>query len=244
MRSQSQKKFACIRSEYREAAYKKVIKVLFGLGLMVTKNDFLDKDAIEILAEEFQISISIQAQEQEVQEILLDEKDLAERPPVVTIMGHVDHGKTSLLDRIRESRVASGEAGGITQHIGAYMVEKNGKFISFIDTPGHEAFSEMRSRGAQVTDIAIIVIAADDGVKQQTIEALNHAKAANVQIIIAMNKMDKESANPDKLKSQDARSLALPPMIGVGSMSLSLFRQKAEMALMCCLRRFCSTLKC
>ena len=136
--------------------------------------------------------------------VVLDEKDLAQRPPVVTIMGHVDHGKTSLLDRIRESRVASGEAGGITQHIGAYMVEKNGKFISFIDTPGHEAFSEMRSRGAQVTDIAIIVIAADDGVKQQTIEALNHAKAANVQIIIAMNKMDKESANPDKLKSECA----------------------------------------
>lgn len=193
--------------EFAESAGRpltEVIKVLFGLGLMVTKNDFLDKDAIEILAEEFQISISIQAQEQEVQEILLDEKDLAERPPVVTIMGHVDHGKTSLLDRIRESRVASGEAGGITQHIGAYMVEKNGKFISFIDTPGHEAFSEMRSRGAQVTDIAIIVIAADDGVKQQTIEALNHAKAANVQIIIAMNKMDKESANPDKLKSECA----------------------------------------
>lgn len=193
--------------EFAESAGRplaEVIKVLFGLGLMVTKNDFLDKDAIEILAEEFQISISIQEQEQEVQEIVLDEKDLAERPPVVTIMGHVDHGKTSLLDRIRESRVASGEAGGITQHIGAYMVEKNGKFISFIDTPGHEAFSEMRSRGAQVTDIAIIVIAADDGVKQQTIEALNHAKAANVQIIIAMNKMDKESANPDKLKSECA----------------------------------------
>lgn len=193
--------------EFAESAGRpltEMIKVLFGLGLMVTKNDFLDKDAIEILAEEFQISISIQAQEQEVQEIVLDEKDLAERPPVVTIMGHVDHGKTSLLDRIRESRVASGEAGGITQHIGAYMVEKNGKFISFIDTPGHEAFSEMRSRGAQVTDIAIIVIAADDGVKQQTIEALNHAKAANVQIIIAMNKMDKESANPDKLKSECA----------------------------------------
>lgn len=193
--------------EFAESAGRpltEVIKVLFGLGLMVTKNDFLDKDAIEILAEEFQIAISIQAQEQEEQEITFDERDLIARPPVVTIMGHVDHGKTSLLDRIRESRVASGEAGGITQHIGAYMVEKNGKFISFIDTPGHEAFSEMRSRGAQVTDIAIIVIAADDGVKQQTIEALNHAKAANVQIIIAMNKMDKESANPDKLKSECA----------------------------------------
>ena len=193
--------------EFADAAGRpltEVIKILFGLGLMATKNDFLDRDAIEILAEELQIEVSIQSQEPESQEIIIDEKDLIERPPVVTIMGHVDHGKTSLLDYIRESRIASGEAGGITQHIGAYMVEKNGKLISFIDTPGHEAFSEMRSRGAQITDIAIIVIAADDGVKQQTIEALNHAKAANVQIIIAMNKMDKESANPDKLKSECA----------------------------------------
>lgn len=193
--------------EFADAAGRpltEVIKILFGLGLMATKNDFLDRDAIEILAEELQIEVSIQSQELESQEVIIDEKDLIERPPVVTIMGHVDHGKTSLLDYIRESRVASGEAGGITQHIGAYMVEKNGKLISFIDTPGHEAFSEMRSRGAQITDIAIIVIAADDGVKQQTIEALNHAKAANVQIIIAMNKMDKESANPDKLKAECA----------------------------------------
>lgn len=193
--------------EFADAAGRpltEVIKILFGLGLMATKNDFLDRDAIEILAEELQIEVSIQSQEPESQEVIIDESDLTERPPVVTIMGHVDHGKTSLLDYIRESRVASGEAGGITQHIGAYMVEKNGKLISFIDTPGHEAFSEMRSRGAQITDIAIIVIAADDGVKQQTIEALNHAKAANVQIIIAMNKMDKESANPDKLKAECA----------------------------------------
>lgn len=181
-----------------------VIGALFKLGVMVTKNDFLDRDAIEILAEEFSIEISFQniVPEIEVQE----EEGLEsyERPPVVTIMGHVDHGKTSLLDKIRNSRVASGEAGGITQHIGAYMVEKNGKLISFIDTPGHEAFTEMRSRGAQVTDIAIIVVAADDGVKQQTIEALNHAKAANVQIIIAINKMDKENANPDKVKAECA----------------------------------------
>ncbi|OBV30128.1 translation initiation factor IF-2 [Helicobacter sp. CLO-3] len=181
-----------------------VIKTLFGLGVMATKNDFLDKDAIEILADEFKIEISIQEQQEEVIEENIDEGDLRERAPVVTIMGHVDHGKTSLLDKIRDSRVASAEAGGITQHIGAYMVEKNGKLISFIDTPGHEAFSEMRSRGAQVTDIAIIVIAADDGVKPQTIEALNHAKAAGVQIIIAMNKIDKENANIDKLKSECA----------------------------------------
>lgn len=183
---------------------KDVIGALFKLGVMVTKNDFLDRDAIEILAEEFSIEISFQ---NVVPEIEVEEEEgleSYERPPVVTIMGHVDHGKTSLLDKIRNSRVASGEAGGITQHIGAYMVDKNGKMISFIDTPGHEAFTEMRSRGAQVTDIAIIVVAADDGVKQQTIEALNHAKAANVQIIIAINKMDKENANPDKVKAECA----------------------------------------
>ena len=184
---------------------KEVIKVLFNLGLMATKNDFLDRDAIEILADEFELEISIHdVKEHSEIEMELEDAPQLERPPVVTIMGHVDHGKTSLLDYIRNSRVASGEAGGITQHIGAYMVEKNGKKISFIDTPGHEAFTQMRSRGAQVTDIAIIVIAADDGVKQQTIEALNHAKAANVQIIIAMNKMDKENANPDKLKAECA----------------------------------------
>ncbi|BDB65881.1 translation initiation factor IF-2 [Helicobacter cinaedi] len=184
---------------------KEVIKVLFNLGLMATKNDFLDRDAIEILADEFELEISIQDVKEHTEiEMELEDAPQLERPPVVTIMGHVDHGKTSLLDYIRNSRVASGEAGGITQHIGAYMVEKNGKKISFIDTPGHEAFTQMRSRGAQVTDIAIIVIAADDGVKQQTIEALNHAKAANVQIIIAMNKMDKENANPDKLKAECA----------------------------------------
>ncbi|PAF51591.1 translation initiation factor IF-2 [Helicobacter sp. 13S00477-4] len=184
-----------------------VVKVLFNLGMMVTKNDFLDRDAIEILADEFKIEVSIQNTSEELEYIQDQEQNpnsMQERPPVVTIMGHVDHGKTSLLDKIRNTRVASVEAGGITQHIGAYMVEKNGKLISFIDTPGHEAFTEMRSRGAQVTDIAIIVIAADDGVKQQTIEALNHAKAAGVQIIIAMNKMDKENVNPDKLKAECA----------------------------------------
>lgn len=183
-----------------------VVKVLFNLGMLVTKNDFLDRDAIEILADEFKIEISIRnsIENTDCMQMEEDVQFLKERPPIVTIMGHVDHGKTSLLDKIRDTKVTSGEAGGITQHIGAYVVEKNGKLISFIDTPGHEAFAEMRSRGAQVTDIAIIVIAADDGVKPQTIEALNHAKTSGVQIIIAMNKIDKGSANLDKLKAECA----------------------------------------
>lgn len=192
-------------AEMIKVELKDVIKVLFNLGVMATKNDFLDRDAIEILADEFDLKVSIKdVQDDSILLPQIENALLYERPPVITIMGHVDHGKTSLLDYIRNSRVANGEAGGITQHIGAYMVEKNGKKMSFIDTPGHEAFTQMRSRGAQVTDIAIIVIAADDGVKQQTIEALNHAKAANVQIIIAMNKMDKDNANPDKLKAECA----------------------------------------
>lgn len=179
-----------------------VLGKLFLLGMKVLKNDFLDKDTIEILASEFGIEVKLKSTNIEVVEEEIREDELENRAPVVTIMGHVDHGKTSLLDFIRNSRVSNSEAGGMTQHIGAYMVEKNNKWISFIDTPGHEAFASMRSRGAKVTDIAIIVIAADDGVKPQTIEALNHAKEAGVQIIIAMNKMDKPNVNPDKLKAE------------------------------------------
>ena len=185
-----------------------VVKALFNLGTMATKNDFLDRDAIEILCEEFGIKFTLQNNLEELAYEESEEEEgiegLVVRAPVVTIMGHVDHGKTSLLDKIRNSRVAHAEAGGITQHIGAYSIEKNGHMISFIDTPGHEAFTEMRSRGAQITDIAIIVVAADDGVKQQTIEAFNHAKAAGVQIIVAMNKIDKENINIDKLKAECA----------------------------------------
>ena len=193
-----------------------IIKVLFSLGMMVTKNDFLEKDAIEILAEEFGIQIEITNNADELDYTQLhesneNEKDLVERAPVVTIMGHVDHGKTSLLDYIRNTKIASAEAGGITQHIGAYTITKNGKQITFIDTPGHEAFSEMRARGASVTDIAIIVIAADDGIKPQTIEALNHAKAANAPIIIAVNKIDKPEANTDKVKAE-AAELGFTPL--------------------------------
>ncbi len=183
-----------------------VIKVLFALGTMFTQNDFLDKDSIEILADEFDVEVTtidpLNALDYVKAYDAIEDRNLIERPPVITIMGHVDHGKTSLLDRIRKTKVAAKEAGGITQHVGAYQVEKNGKKISFIDTPGHSAFTEMRSRGAQATDIVIIVVAADDGVKQQTKEAISHAKAAEVPIVVAINKMDKEGANPKLVKSQ------------------------------------------
>ena len=183
-----------------------VIGVLFTLGTMFTQNDFLDKDSIEILAEEFSVEVHtvdpLDALDYVKVYDAIEDKELEERPPVITIMGHVDHGKTSLLDRIRKTKVADKEAGGITQHVGAYQVEKNGKKISFIDTPGHSAFTEMRSRGAQATDIVIIVVAADDGVKPQTREAISHAKAADVPIVVAINKMDKDGANPERVKSQ------------------------------------------
>ncbi|MEA3492406.1 MAG: translation initiation factor IF-2 [Campylobacterota bacterium] len=183
-----------------------VVKVLFALGTMVTKNDFLDKDDIEILSEEFEVEVTtinpLDALDYSATYDAIEDLNHVERPPVITIMGHVDHGKTSLLDKIRSAKVADREAGGITQHVGAYQVEKNGKKITFVDTPGHEAFTEMRSRGAQATDIVIVVVAADDGVKPQTREAISHAKAAGVPTIIAINKIDKPSANPDMVKSQ------------------------------------------
>lgn len=181
-----------------------VIKVLFNLGMMVTKNDFLEKDAIEILADEFDVEVTtINPLDEFDYEKEYDAAEEGEepRPPVITIMGHVDHGKTSLLDRIRSTKVTAGEAGGITQHIGAYTIEKDGEPITFIDTPGHAAFTEMRSRGAQVTDIAVIVVAADDGVKPQTKEAIEHARAADVPFIIAITKIDKPDANPDLAKA-------------------------------------------
>ena len=185
-----------------------IIKVLFDLGMMMTKNDFLGADEIEILSEEFGVEVTVIDPKDEfnyVSEEKVDEDpDAIERPPVITIMGHVDHGKTSLLDSIRKAKVTQGEAGGITQHIGAYTVSQHGKDITFIDTPGHAAFGAMRQRGTDITDIVIIVVAADDGVKPQTLEVIKIAKESGAPIIVALNKMDKETANPDLVKGQMA----------------------------------------
>ena len=224
-----------------------IIKLLFMLGKMVTINSSMDDETIELVCMEYgvevkkEIPVDQDSLEDEVEE---NPENLVQRPAIVTIMGHVDHGKTTLLDTIRKTRVVEGEFGGITQHIGAYQVSVQGKKITFLDTPGHEAFTAMRARGAKVTDICIIVVAADDGVMPQTKEAVDHAKAADVPIIVAVNKMDKPGGEPGPRHERDGRYWAYCRKNGAAIRSSSSVRRSRVTASRIFWKRFRSLRKC